>query len=54
MDAVHQSELAAFHESGHAVIHNFYGHEVVSVEIGGGSGRCALAKEFQAEIDDAG
>jgi len=48
----HQLELVAFHESGHAVVHNFYGHPVVSVEIGGGTGRCTLPEKFQVTWGD--
>ena len=38
MNAVHQTELAAFRESGHAVIHNYFGDDVAEVWIRGDSG----------------
>ena len=40
MNAVHQAELAAFHESGHAVIHDYFGDHVAEVWIRGDKRNC--------------
>src|SRR5689334_22981027 len=36
-------ELPAVHELGHLAAHAFYGHKVVSIEVGENSGHCRLA-----------
>ena len=40
MNQAHQLEPIAFHESGHAVIHNYFGDDVAEVWIRGDSGNC--------------
>ena len=40
MNQAHQLEPIAFHESGHAVIHNYFGDDVAEIWIKGEKGNC--------------
>src|SRR5262249_16679303 len=53
MNAVHEQEVIAFHEAAHATVACHFGHPVLSVQVGGGSGRCVLPREFEVKPDRA-
>ena len=52
-DSVHEQEVIAFHESGHAVVHHYFGHKLGSVAIGENSGHCALAATWTQRASDS-
>jgi hypothetical protein len=50
---VHDHEAIAFHESGHAVIHHYFGFPILGVEAGGGKGCCTLPSRVYPKTDNA-